>query len=270
MWFRTIPQISNARQDSISAQDTISLVGAMPVTDATVFPRAVMRLLKTAMPVEHCSVFVFRAGLAPTLEYEACASEQATLPREAGATYMDGHYRSDALARFIGNLGQRGEGEILAFEQSHDDIADPWYRQSCYQRCRVIDRLSVIMPAAGPVAAPSVWLALNLYRTQGAEPFSVQELHDAQGLLAVAATAVRTHHLLSSPYAQSSTRSSACSVLSPREAQVADLIVEGLSSREIGARLGILPSTVTTLRRRAYDKLEVANGKALAAKWVGR
>lgn len=245
------------------------LFNAMPAADPTAFPRAVMRLLEAAMPVGHCAVFVFRTNIAPALEYEASASDQAALPPEVGITYVDGHYRSDALARFVGNLDGRGKSEMLAFEQSYDDIADPWYRQSCYQRCRVIDRLSVVMPVAEGYAPVSAWLALNLYRTQGAEPFSAQEFHDAQGQLSVAAAAVRARHLLSCSGAAKRVRPPAAAALSRREAQVADFVVEGLSSREIAARLGVLPSTVTTLRRRAYDKLEVANGKALAAKWAG-
>ncbi len=55
------------------------------------------------------------------------------------------------------------------------------------------------------------------------------------------------------------------SVLSPRERQVLGLMAEGLTNREIGARLGIKSITVNTFVSRIFTKLGVENRAAAAA-----
>jgi DNA-binding CsgD family transcriptional regulator len=55
------------------------------------------------------------------------------------------------------------------------------------------------------------------------------------------------------------------SVLSPRERQVLALMAEGLTNREIGARLGIKGITVNTFVSRIFTKLGVENRAAAAA-----
>jgi DNA-binding NarL/FixJ family response regulator len=57
----------------------------------------------------------------------------------------------------------------------------------------------------------------------------------------------------------------ASSPLTPRERQIAWLAVQGLTNREIGARLGISRRTVETHLVRTYDKLGVADRAALGA-----
>ena len=52
--------------------------------------------------------------------------------------------------------------------------------------------------------------------------------------------------------------------LSLRERQVCARIAVGLTADGIGADLGVAPSTVVTLRKRAYAKLGVHNRLALA------
>ena len=56
--------------------------------------------------------------------------------------------------------------------------------------------------------------------------------------------------------------------LSPREAQVANLVLEGLSSSEVAKNLGIKPSTVRENQRRIYAKLEVAGLEAFRNKYA--
>jgi two-component system invasion response regulator UvrY len=53
------------------------------------------------------------------------------------------------------------------------------------------------------------------------------------------------------------------SVLSPRERQIITMVVEGLSSTEIGTLLHLSPKTVATYRSRLMEKLGVADVPAL-------
>ena len=54
-----------------------------------------------------------------------------------------------------------------------------------------------------------------------------------------------------------SSKPAALDVLSPRERQVLRLVVEGKTSREIAAIVGVKPSSIDTYRSRIMAKLEV-------------
>jgi DNA-binding NarL/FixJ family response regulator len=54
--------------------------------------------------------------------------------------------------------------------------------------------------------------------------------------------------------------------LSPREREVVQLVVEGASNDEIGARLGISSRTVESHLRRLFERVEVASRTELAAR----
>lgn len=47
------------------------------------------------------------------------------------------------------------------------------------------------------------------------------------------------------------------SKLSPREQEVADLIIEGISTNDISKKLNIKPNTVSTLKKNIFLKLGV-------------
>jgi two-component system, NarL family, nitrate/nitrite response regulator NarL len=54
-------------------------------------------------------------------------------------------------------------------------------------------------------------------------------------------------------------------VLTRRERQIADLVSEGLSNKEIGRRLGLSAGTIRVHLHRTYQKLAINNRTTLAA-----
>ncbi|MFW6261654.1 MAG: helix-turn-helix transcriptional regulator [Spirochaetota bacterium] len=61
-----------------------------------------------------------------------------------------------------------------------------------------------------------------------------------------------------------------CSVLSPREAQIADLLCRRRSMREIALQLGISPRTVERHALHIYEKLNVSGKRELLQVFAGR
>jgi len=55
------------------------------------------------------------------------------------------------------------------------------------------------------------------------------------------------------------TRTNPLNALSPREHQVLKLVVEGRTSKEIAAVVGVKPSSIHTYRSRIMAKLEVSD-----------
>lgn len=60
-----------------------------------------------------------------------------------------------------------------------------------------------------------------------------------------------------------------CSQLTPREAQVAELVAQGLTSAEIGAALWITENTVKQALKRIYRKLKVSSRAGMVAQMSG-
>lgn len=58
--------------------------------------------------------------------------------------------------------------------------------------------------------------------------------------------------------------------LGPREQQVLEFLVDGLSYKEIAADLGITTNTVATYVRRIYEKLHVRSRREIIAYYRGR
>ena len=60
-----------------------------------------------------------------------------------------------------------------------------------------------------------------------------------------------------------------CNRLTPREAQIAELVAQGLTSTEIGAALWITENTVKQALKRIYRKLKVSSRAEMVAQMSG-
>jgi DNA-binding CsgD family transcriptional regulator len=268
MWHRSIRTDCVYPGSHASTQGVVSLMHAMASTEPDSLPRAILNLLRPAIDVHHCAIFSFRPGAAPQLEFEAGTSNEAPIPPDVGPNYVSRHYRADGASQFIDDLNRRDADGLFVFDQHLSDIGDAAYRQTCYERGGVVDRLSILAPVASTPRRRRSWLAINLYRRDGGRAFSTSEVRNSFELFAVSAAAVTVRNRLSEDERYKGLASSdVCTGLSGREREIAALVADGLSSKQIAARLCICTSTVTTLRKRAYEKLGVPNGKVLAAMW---
>jgi len=267
MWHRTIEASRSGSIARLPLESVASLFEQLPATDSSALPAAVLRLIRPVLPAYHCAIFSFRPDQPPRLECEASVSPRAPLPPEVGLAYARRFYRFDSLAMFIARL-RPDRGDLSLFEQSRSDIVDRDYLQSCYGRCNVIDRLSIVVPMSDNVCGQAYWLAVNLYRVVGSEPFLERNSEEAHGVLTVLGAAVKAKYRLSNRPCMRTMNETGVRKLSARESQVAELVAAGCTSKQIARRLGLRSSTITTLRKRAYEKLGAANGNALSARWA--
>ncbi len=265
MWYQTVDATPRNSAASLPPESVTFLFEQLPAPDSTALPAAMLRLIDPVFPAQHCAVFSFQPKRPPRLECEASLSPRP-FPVEVGLNYVHSWHRFDALNMFIARLGT-GPGNLTLFRQSRHDIDNRNYLRNCYERCNVIDRLSILVPMRDAASRRAHWLAVNLYRVHGAAPFLQKESHAMLGVLAVLGAAVKVRF---GALNRECTQAEVCGVgtLSPREAQVTELVAAGYSSKEIAARLKIQPSTVVTLRQRACEKLDAPNGKALSARWA--
>lgn len=268
MWIRPLAQCP-ASSSNVDAAKVTRLMEAVGEPDARALPRAIVDFLGAALPARHCAVFVFSEQGRPRLCFEAGVGSAQPIPDEAGASYVADHYHADRLYGLVCDLLREGGSDLVVLEQGRTDIRDLAYLEHCYKRGHVSDRLSILVPHAQGHSRRG-WLAINLYRQHGEPAFVQEDLARTEPLLRVVSAASIARHRLAEtlvpfqpPVPLTSPR-----CLSLREAQVADLLCAGLSTPMIAAQLGVLSTTVTTLRKRAYAKLGASNGQEFAARWT--
>jgi len=172
---------------------------------------------------------------------------QSQLGSRLAADYLDGWYRQDPLcARVLAAKPRTVElcrlGDVLP-------LMAPDYRERFFTRPGIEHKDAVL--AAGEARR----LILNLYR------------YDKTSV-APAADALRFAGRLALLHFESSSAASyppPLAALSDREREVCLGVLSGKKTETIAGEIGVAPSTVTTYRRRAYEKLGISSRAALFA-----
>lgn len=157
---------------------------------------------------------------------------------------------------------KRGSDNISLIRQSAQDIVDPDYRRDLYEMPLIAYDL-MLLALDGPM-----YFTLELFRQTEAEPFSEEDERRVRDfwplLLACLQKNVRLSKL---PKFTLSRRSEQLKSLielfldkgvSNREAEVCGHIALGYSTLATSLHLSISVNTVSTLRQRAYKKLEIS------------
>jgi DNA-binding CsgD family transcriptional regulator len=170
-------------------------------------------------------------------------------------------YRRDAILPLARQLSGRPGREGVAVHCRADGSPDAGWRADIDERERLTDRFTLMhAPAPGQVQV------IHLYRDERHGRFLPQEVERLLGLAPLLqqahAAAWRAGEALQNR--GSRTADAECRPqrltpsLSPREPAVCARIALGLSADGSAADLDVAPSTVITLRQRAYLKLEEA------------
>jgi DNA-binding CsgD family transcriptional regulator len=226
-------------------------------------------------PVEYISLVAYGGqndaddrdglGTAPTLiEGHARRPHARDVTAECFAIYRRHYWRSDQATHIAQHLRRETQSAspVTALHFQPGDIPVAAWRNEIYEREHLADRLSFLY---SPL--PHTAFAINLYRDESLGRFQTAEIEQ---LLAIAPLlkqvhqgALRAGHGATPQVydskqriarAQQAIRRRAPS-LSPRELAVCARIACGISADGIAAELDVAPSTVLTLRKRAYAKL---------------
>lgn len=219
------------------------------------FPALLLDIAKDIAGAHHLTVIRFDAGLVPHVALAASADGSATA-RQAGEHYcrstlnLNDPIRGRMLRR---HLDDGVTVSRLALEDMHDDPQ----RAATYRALALAERWSILGNRGGD------WITINLYR-EIATP-SPTGVEDTLLECAPLFHAFVMRHLrlttMPTPAGQLFTELVARlhPQLSPRQQQVCSRALHGLTNAEIARDLGIGAATVSTLRRRAYERLNVSN-----------
>lgn len=247
--------------DVTPAGHQLSGGAASALLDIASGPPSAARLLafvNQVVPVQYLSLVAF-GGDAPEL-VEGCDSQpsERNVVAECFAIYRRSYFRSDAVTRLACRVGQAPGPQVVAMHCRADELPVPGWRHEIYEREKLTERLSLLhAPVAGSVHG------LHLYRDQRQglfRPAEVEQLLAVAPLLrqahqAALRMALPAHDRSAQIERARQTLARRVPRLSAREREVCARIACGLSADGIAADLDIAPSTVLTLRKRAYLKL---------------
>lgn len=242
-----------------------ALLGMIPHLGSPGFRRQALAAINLGLPSGSWSVYRIRRN-APPVCYLSESHERPDTTADCLQVYRTWLYRHD---RTFEALADGAGDRVKALHLTAADVPDPRHRHAIYERHGLRERLSV----ASTFPDASI-LSVNLYRHADQPGFGDRELdlfsHLAPGLFALVA---RQIELCAPSPAHAGMSREACRTLllqldgamPPRELDVCERLLAGMSHDGIACDLGIAPSTVKTYRNRAFDRLGIHHNNALFA-----
>lgn len=236
---------------------------------APAFEDRLLAFLNRVLPVDHVAVFTFdpagRAGhLFTTSRMDADTVQTLT------DAYVGGGYAQDPNRALAAHLKP---GELI--DHGLEAAYDPAYRQRFFATSGLIDKAATMAPAA--TGAGTVYC--NFYRLQDSGRFSAEDWERLRAFLPLVTPLIAAHHRLLPASPQQSAQSVIHSIISRaappfdkltnREREVCARILLGYSSEAIALDLGVAQSSVTTYRKRAYEKLGITGQSELFSLCLG-
>ncbi|MFT3666088.1 helix-turn-helix transcriptional regulator [Piscinibacter sp.] len=235
------------------------------------FGAALIAWLAPALQPAHATAFRYDSGLQARVVMTASAGGGPAALQSARVYAGSGLARLDRLRGLIPPRGEAVDGNPAIVRLRREEIADTAYREQLWDRFGLVDRVSALALVDGH------WSAFNLYRDRAGGPFGARELARFAALAPLLLALLGRHLDALQPAAQDgpATRLAPEAAeamlrrlparLSAREREVCALTLAGHTREGIGLALGIAPSSVATLRRRAYGKLAIHGAGELFA-----
>lgn len=223
------------------------------------FPAQMLSVYRELADCDLCSAFVWESRGPKLLFAAGMHPQSAGFALSASRAYEQRYWQFDSTIR------RRSNGLSL-LRTTETEIHDSDYRRDCYQSGGISERLT-LFDASGPA------VSVSGYRTVGRPPMTSQAVKRVEDAAPTLVAALRRHHELTERAAQVVVSPSRGALLqwarecglSEREAEVAAGLATGQSQLDIASRCGLALNSVITYRRRAYQKLKVADRRELKA-----
>jgi len=234
-----------------------------PIVDAIgkdMFCDLVSEFCEDSVNAAEVALFYF-----PVNDEPRCLSTDVKV-HDAVVEYVEGAYRRDAnFKRLSSQVGAQSDFAIGSLHMKQ--ISNPVYSEQFYKRTGVEKKLSLVAQLDGGLVYG------NFYRRPNQADFNRQDMHRLQTVWNFCLSCFRQHVRFASISVPDFTdRQARLAVvrkflhvegLSRREADVTSRIVLGYSTTAIALDLEIAENTVSTLRRRAYEKLGICSQNEL-------
>ncbi len=227
-----------------------ALVDAIGTGDFAVQALSALNGIVTAGSWSVYRCHAVRSGRPPQLHLSASHGRPDTT-QDCFRTYRDqGLYRAD---RSFDGVRDTTPGDAQVLHLHADDIGNPDHREAIYVRHAVDERLSL----AWTLPDRSL-MAINLYRHRHQQPLRRAAIDDFAEAAPLVRSAVLRHLGLrrgtATPREQLRHH---CPLLTERELDVLQRLLDGLTYDGIAADLGVSVASVKTYRARAFERLGI-------------
>ncbi|MFE0014338.1 response regulator transcription factor [Mesorhizobium sp. NPDC059054] len=233
------------------------------------FQERLAQSLKQHVKVDAGLILLYRRDTAPKILFNDWCTDRGLSDIRA---YLHGSYRLDPFYRLALDNGDDG---LYRLNQIAPSLDRSQYYRDYYRHSGLHDEFNIFVSLDTDTK-----VAISLARRRSHEIFSGEDAEFLQTVAPLLSQAVLKHYrdlrpevledqgsLLQSVLAQA-LRNFGRSVLTPRECEVAQLILRGFSVKGAASRLGISPATVKLHRRNLYAKLDIASQTALFSLFI--
>lgn len=224
------------------------------------FPEALWQLCWALVQPDNLIVMAYRDTGQPEVLLARAENPMVFARLEAG--YLAGAYRLDPF--FELHRSRAGEGAYHIRDISPDAFQRSRYFVEYFAGTTLIDEIAIVAPMADGVS-----LNLCLGRdSRSGRPFSAGDVVLCQRMAPVLAALARAEWRGVERAAGEAEDTPALLIqaalrqgiqLSPRQAEVALLVLRGHSTASIGLRLGVSPQTVKVFRKQLYQRCGISS-----------
>lgn len=216
------------------------------------FNIAFTKLATDVLGADQCMIFAYGADTAQCfLSFSNQSSGAGQLLAEA--YILEGHEADPIRPRIDARRAVEGV-DILPLSGLWAEM-DASYRRRFFTAPGLVDKMAVLACGRG------LMLALNFYRGHGSGPYDNPISADLAALFHATAQMALLHYSTS----EDGSLKDPLLTLSERERETCNWILKGLSTEAIAHQMEVSPNTITTYRKRAYEKLSINSKAALFA-----
>ncbi|MGV6847429.1 MAG: helix-turn-helix transcriptional regulator [Marinibacterium sp.] len=238
------------------------LASAIAAQGSDGFVTALARWLHAAIAYDNITILAYFPARPPSLLLAQALHESVHANFER--VYLEGAYLLDPFYDL--HISDAPPGMYRLSDIAPDQFHRNRYFHDYYSATTLVDELAF---AACPISGTSVHICLGRDSSSNAK-FSAREIAQARRISPVVLTLAHRHWAdLDHPGARrgddipaqliESLRKERSITLSPRQAEVALLVLRGNSSVSIGLKLGISPQTVKVFRKQLYKKCRISS-----------
>lgn len=245
-----------------SPQWVEAVAGLLRMTGTERFPVALRHCLEQICPFDSMLVSAYSGNAAPVALYHDLDEVSAAVTVQF---YASGPYLLDPFYLACRNNVPPGTYRLL--DLAPKDFLRSNYYATFYRKLRIQDEMAILMRGQG-----DAWIAISLARSRPRHRFDEDERDRMNQILPVVeAGAMRTWQpealSVTTPDAlpEERLRGFARDVLSRREAEIVQMILQGHSTPSIATELGIAEGTVKVHRHNVYSKLDIHSQSELFA-----
>ena len=245
-----ISELSKSDDESGAILRSLSL--CMRALGTTDFNGCFLDLIETSVQADQVMVFSYRHDRPRC--YLSFNRRQKQTAENLSQRYLRSGYQIDPLKADIEAVGRSGDTRVIQLDELRDRMSDQYWT-SFFHEPGIVDKLTVVAGRDDDL------LGINFYRFDESGRFAADAGHAGNPLWEIIAQTALLHYSERQPANLRSPLNS----LSDRERQICEAMLRGLTTDAIAWELGVAPSTVTTYRKRAYEKLGINSKPALFA-----